>query len=108
MVRGFALVLAIGLFGCSQAHLKDRIPQEASVQPFPAERGLARFKQIRPEMSYDQVVALCGKPTTDLGSGLYLLRYDLPDGSSVLVSSDGKRVLSVMRGGKNILNEAVQ
>jgi acetyl esterase/lipase len=64
---------------------------------------LAVFRRIGPEMTPEQVIALCGKPKEAIGSGLYVFQYELADGSTVTVRMDGKRVLSVKHGEDDLL-----
>ena len=53
------------------------------------------FRKLRPEMTLQQVYAQVGPPVRDMGSGLYILVYTLSDGTTVLVTSTGKKIVSV-------------
>jgi hypothetical protein len=49
-------------------------------------------------MTLEQVYQQVGQPARDLGSGIYILEYVLPDHTSVFVGCSGKSVLYVRHG----------
>lgn len=49
------------------------------------DRTLDDFSFLKPEMSYEDIVAQVGKPDRDVGSGVYLFQYDLIDGTHVML-----------------------
>jgi hypothetical protein len=55
-------------------------------------RSIETFAQIRVgmSMSMKQVIAICGLPDADIGSGIYIYVYNLADGSQVLISAANK------------------
>jgi hypothetical protein len=53
-------------------------------------RSIETFAQIRVGMSMKQVIAICGLPDADIGSGIYIYVYNLADGSQVLISAANK------------------
>jgi hypothetical protein len=53
-------------------------------------RSIGPFAQIRVGMSMKQVIAICGLPDADIGSGIYIYVYNLADGSQVLISAANK------------------
>lgn len=57
------------------------------VYPVPTGRAhdAAGFEKLHVGMSFAEVVKLVGQPTRDVGSGAYLLEYDVKSGGSVLL-----------------------
>lgn len=61
------------------------------------------LSRLRREMSIDDVKRILGEPKQDLGSGLFVFVYELADGSTAMVGSDGTRVLYVRHGEQDLL-----
>ena len=53
------------------------------------------FRTLRTEMTLQQVYDRVGSPRRDIGSGIYILEYELASGEKVWVGSSGKSVLYV-------------
>ncbi len=71
------------------AMLPEKIPPTAD--------SIAAFRRIKPGMSMKDVVEICGLPAKDIGSGIYVYIYELPDQSKVRVgTSDGKQLWYVV------------
>jgi hypothetical protein len=64
-----------------------------------APRSVEAFKEIGITSSLDDVLHRFGPPDKDVGSGLYIYMYLLPDGSDVRVgASDPTNILYVQHG----------
>jgi serine-type D-Ala-D-Ala carboxypeptidase/endopeptidase len=57
----------------------------------PTARLIESFSQIKVGMSMRQVIAICGLPDADIGSGIYIYVYNLTDGSQILISAVNKK-----------------
>lgn len=101
MLRTTGLLIAVLLLGCSS-------PRQRQVQDFkavlppglvtaetpPTARSFEPFRKITSSMTMAEVIALCGVPDLDVGSGIHVFIYRLSDGSSVVVGTpDCKRLL---------------
>ncbi len=51
------------------------------------------FRALRADMTLQQVHERVGMPRRDVGSGIYILVYELTNGEQILVGSSGDRVL---------------
>ncbi len=68
----------------------------------PTNRSIQPFLSISAGMSMKQVIALCGLPDHDIGSGIYIYVYILADQSRILIGSpDQKQILYVVHWLKN-------
>jgi RNA polymerase sigma factor (sigma-70 family) len=64
-------------------------------------RTLDAFKVLRTDMSYADILDWLGPPDRDIGSGVLLLEYDLPDKSYVQVGFVDKQIfVKHVQGGK--------
>ena len=62
----------------------------------PTARTIEAFRRIKPEMSMEQVIDICGIPDADIGSGIHIYVYKLSDGSLVRIGTpDEKRLIYV-------------
>jgi hypothetical protein len=59
-------------------------------------RSIEPFHKIKVGMSMQQVIAICGLPDADIGSGIYIYVYNLTDGSQVLISAVNKNRISAI------------
>lgn len=58
--------------------------------------SLAIFSALPADITYPQLIRRAGSPDDDIGSGIYVFRYHLADGSIVFVGTpDRKRLLYV-------------
>ena len=69
-----------------QNNLPPEIPETA--------RALHRFESLVSTMTLTEVVAQCGLPDDDIGSGIHLFVYELSDGSTVLVGTADMKSLN--------------
>ncbi len=70
--------------------LPDKIP--------PTARTIAPFNRIKPGVSMMQVVAACGLPDADIGSGIHIYVYELSDGSRVRVGTpDAEQIIYLVQ-----------
>ena len=64
----------------------------------PTARNIEVFKRIKPSMSMQDVVRICGVPDQDIGSGIYIFIYKLDDGTQVWIGTgDLNKLLYVNR-----------
>ena len=49
-------------------------------------RSISDFEFLKKGMSYSEIVEKVGKPSDNIGSGLYIFTYLLSDGRSVFIS----------------------
>jgi hypothetical protein len=55
------------------------------------------------DKKYDDVELILGHPDSDVGSGIYILKYELEDGTLITVgTADKKEVLYIHRSGQGI------
>jgi|GEM_PF-2207738 len=59
--------------------------RDPDTAPIASARSLAIFRQLTANDSYATVERLAGKPDRDIGSGLHIFVYDLPDGSQIYI-----------------------
>lgn len=50
-------------------------------------RHVECFRSLTPEMSVNAVVQKCGRPDGEFGSGIYIIVWEMPDGSSVSIGT---------------------
>ncbi len=62
----------------------------------PTARSIELFSQIKVGMSMQQVIAICGLPDADIGSGIYIYVYNLIDGSQILISAVNKNNITAI------------
>ncbi|KPK84030.1 MAG: hypothetical protein AMJ81_06725 [Phycisphaerae bacterium SM23_33] len=64
---------------------------DTDVYPIPTGKACKAtgFEKLHVGMSFAEVVKLVGHPTRDIGSGAYILVYDIESGGSVLLSFAG-------------------
>jgi hypothetical protein len=63
----------------------------------PTARSMDVFKRIKPTMSMEEVVRLCGLPDQHTGSGIYIFIYKLDDGSQVAIGTGDLKQLLYIR-----------
>ena len=69
----FLFILSFSVFSCNKK-------QEASKDT------IGYFTtHLKPSMSYNDIIATFGDPDGDLGSGIHIYYYNLPDGTSVWI-----------------------
>ncbi len=56
-----------------------------SPESIPSPCNLASFSFLKPGMSFAEITERIGMPDEDIGSGVYLFRYDLTDGCKVVM-----------------------
>jgi len=49
------------------------------------QEALDKFKALRKGMSYEKMITIVGEPNQDIGSGIHVYLYKLPDGTEVIV-----------------------
>jgi len=49
------------------------------------QEALDKFKALRKGMSYEEMITIVGEPNQDIGSGIHVYLYKLPDGTEVIV-----------------------
>lgn len=83
--------------GVSQP-LNNLSPQETSQSKVsPREHTVEKFRRIDRRTTMKEVIALCGEPDRDVGSGIHIYVYDLADGSYVRIGTpDDKQILYVV------------
>ena len=105
--------MALVLTGCTSAsnqtwgeNQRAQIAAELRVTQFPATaRTIELFRKITPDMTMKDVVGFCGLPDGDIGSGLAVFKYELSDGSTVLIgTADLKRLIYVKHGNEQLIS----
>ncbi|MCU0449445.1 MAG: hypothetical protein MUC97_06295 [Bernardetiaceae bacterium] len=74
-------VLGLVLFTACSAPISD-------LEPPPTYADFAA--QLKPEMTYDDLVAIFGPPARDIGSGLHIYVYPLADLTEIRIGYAGK------------------
>jgi PBP1b-binding outer membrane lipoprotein LpoB len=109
------LFMAFELAGCASAPKQtwgvdqpQQIAAELHVSEFPATaRTIDSFRKITPAMTMRDVVSFCGLPDSDIGSGLFVFKYKLSDGSVVLIGTgDLKHLIYVTHGDEQLLGNS--
>ena len=118
------LLIAFELVGCVSAQKQtvvvdqpqqrwgvdqpQQIAAELGVSEFPVTtRTIDSFRKITSDMTMKDVVALCGLPDSDIGSGLSVFKYKLTDGSVVLIGTgDRKHLIYVTHGDEQLLGNS--
>jgi hypothetical protein len=55
------------------------------------------FRALTPEMSMDSVIQKCGRPDEEVGSGIYIFVWHMPDGSTIAIGTPYlKRIYDVI------------
>ena len=49
------------------------------------QRNIGNFRTLKKGMSYDEMVAIVGRPDRDIGSGIHIYLYKMPDESEIIV-----------------------
>lgn len=49
------------------------------------QEALDKFRTLRKGMSYEEMISIVGEPDHDIGSGIHVYLYRLPDGTEVIV-----------------------
>jgi hypothetical protein len=63
----------------------------------PTARAIEAFRRIKPHMSMERIMEICGVPDEDIGSGIHIYVYKLSDGSLVRIGTpDKKRLVYVV------------
>ena len=93
---GAQLILLLAV-GCSKTE-----PATTSFAP----RSVEAFKQIGASTSFRDVERRFGPPDSDIGSGLFIYVYRLPDGSDVKIGASDPNKILYVRHGTNSLFEA--
>jgi hypothetical protein len=91
MFRALLVVSLVALASCTSAPRPPRRP------------SLEDLAGLRHEMSLADVKRALGEPVRDVGSGLFVLLYELDDGSTATIGCDGSRVLYVRHGEQELL-----
>ena len=83
------------LVGCSPRQESD-VPSETVPESDGRLPDLSKFETIKKNMTTDQIISILGMPDRNDGGIFWEGEYDLPDGTIVIVRSDGNKTLSVL------------
>ena len=97
MNKAVALLIPLLAVACSKTELET-----SSVSP----RSVEAFKEIDGSTSLLEVERRFGPPDSDIGSGLHIYVYRLPDGSDVKIGAADTNIILYVRHGTNALFES--
>ena len=95
-----ALLITLLLFPsiCSQS--QDQSARRLSLSDFE--------KTINCQMGYDTIISKFGVPDINTGSGIYILIYNLPNSSSIIIGCDNTRILYARSCDRNgVVNDII-
>lgn len=86
------LLMIIFCIVCGCVSLDNAFAQQTAN----SERTVETFRRIKPNMTMKQIREVCGTPDDDIGSGIHIYVYKLPDGSAVRIGTpDNKKTMYV-------------